>query len=465
MKTGIIMLMAVVALLILGSVPVNAQSTASGTPYVDVTLNNQNPDPAKAGDTTRLSFTIANSGDGIAENPQIELLQDYPFTVVDGYAVKNLSNLYPFQSGEDQLSVNYNVRIDKDATHSSYPLRVRYVYNGIDWITVTFNVNVVNNQFAQIIYVDKAKLTPGQETPLTFTITNVGSAPLQNLVFSWKEAQGEVLPVYSGNTKYIKYLDIGQSVNLEYTVIADVNAVPGLYQLDLSLGYQSSTNSSTVGIINTQAGVLIGGGTDFDVAFSENTAGQTSLSISNVGSNPASSVSVQIPQQDAFRVTGSNSVIIGNLDKGDYTLASFQIAQATAFNITPTGTATTTGIGGRPQASAAQQPSSQTQQLQRTRNQTNSQLLVLIDYTDTNGQRQEVQKYVPVQLRSAASSTTGTSGTTTATTAQFTRRSSSGLPKWLIYSAVAAVVIGGFFWYRGRKKKQKLLIKGKMISK
>jgi DNA polymerase III epsilon subunit-like protein len=79
---------------------------------------------------------------------------------------------------------------------------------------------------------------------------------------------------------------------------ADVNAKPGLYQLNLNLKTESLIGNASSSVISTKAGMFIGGETDFDVAFSESSAGQTSLSVANTGNNPAQSVSVKIPQQE-----------------------------------------------------------------------------------------------------------------------------------------------------------------------
>ena len=280
-------------------------------------------------------------------------------------------------------------------------------------------MSITSSQFAQIIYVDKAKLQPGQESSLTFTINNIGSAPLMNLVFSWSEAKGAVLPVYSGDTKYVKYLDIGQSIEIPYKVVADINVVPGLYQLDLNLQYESALNSSPT-TIHTKAGVLIGGETDFDVAFSQSSAGQTSLSVANTGNNPAQSVSVRIPLQESVSLQGTNSAIIGNLDKGDYTLVSFQMSQRGA-NATQSRQGT---FNGNRQNNT---------QFTGQRNASMSNMLrVIIDYTDTTGQRRGVEKLVPIQFRS----TTGTNASGATTTSIWKNTS-----LWIIIFGIAIAIV------------------------
>ena len=218
----------------------------------------------------------------------------------------------------------------------------------------------------------------------------MGNSPLRDLTFYWENTDNIVLPVGSDNTKYIKYIEIGNSSNLEYQVIADTNAQPGLYKLNLHLSYQDSLSNQTK-TINTIAGIYVGGGTDFDVAFSDNSNGQMSFSVANIGSNPANSVSVMIPDQPSWSVSGSNSVIIGNLNKGDYTVASFKL-QSAMSNMTFQNRA------GRNSSSYTQGRS-----FQRTTNSSPDTLLMQIAYTDTMGVRTVVEKQVNLGSQNSAS--------------------------------------------------------------
>jgi len=436
--------------LVSGAAVVRAATDTISTsiPVIQVDLLNQDPNPARAGDTADLRFKLENSGGVAVEKMVVELLQDYPFSIASGDAVKSLGNINAGLTGNNYITFEYIVKIDKDNAQAQRELSLRYKYNNGEWITEKFMVNIASKEFAQIIYVDKAQLDPGKETEMKFTITNVGNAPLQNLVFSWNEADGLVLPVYSSDTKYVKYLDAGESVELTYTVIADVNANPGLYQLDLKLESES-TNNATPMEINTKAGVFIGGETDFDVAFSESSAGQTSLSVSNIGNNPAQSVSVIVPQQQNFRVSGSNSAIIGNLDKGDYTLVSFQIASALAGNISARGRQdsslnfSNTGrrFGGNETfGNAGNNPDN---------------LRVMIYYTDTTGDRISVEKNVSIQFRSSTitfgSTSNGAKG----------QSSSSFIGSTVFWAIIVVVAVGICVFVYGKKtraKKEKMIL-------
>lgn len=415
-KTLLFCLLAGILFVAFGSVAYAATINPNSA-NLNVSLASQNPDPAKAGEMVELRFMIENTGGRPTNNMKLELLTQYPFMEVPGEEyVKTVIAMKAYQQGADAITVKYKVRVDKDAIKGTNEIKLKISEEGSDVsITDNFDVEVTGSENAQTIYVDKSLLSPGEETPLKFTITNAGSSPLQNLVFSWNEENGVILPVYSDNTKYVKYIDVGESADLDYTVVADVNADPGLYKLDLTLTFENDQGVSEQMTMKT--GIFIGGETDFDVTFSESSAGQTSLSVANTGNNPAFSVTIRIPEQQNYRVTGSMSSIIGNLDKGDYTIVSFQISQASAF------------AGTRANRTAGQAPAP---------SQDNN-LNVLIDYTDTTGKRHTLEKSVPIQFRTTDSATTGQ---TAYGTFNGIRQQSNALANYLPYIIVVAIVAG-----------------------
>ena len=311
----------IIALLSLGILAVHNVSAASAVTLssgqtLAVGIVNQDPDPVAAGNTFDVRLSVENQGSSATNNVIVEIVPAYPFEAVSGEPlVQNLGSMNPFQTGSDAQIVKYRLKVNKDATEGVYYLNVKsYVEGYASNISATTQVaiNVRNSQSVEIIHIDKTTLIPGQLSGLKFVINNVGGAPLRDLTFSWSNSAQVVLPVGSDNTQYIPYLDVGASAEVDYQVIADTSVTAGLYPLNLVLKYSSSNNQT---VINTIAGIYIGGGTDFDVAFSDSSTGTTSFTIANIGSNPATSVSVSIPEQRGWRVTGSNSMIIGNLNK------------------------------------------------------------------------------------------------------------------------------------------------------
>jgi hypothetical protein len=329
----------------------------------------------------------------------LEVVPEYPFQLVSGEtAVKSIGIIQGYEDGSTAniKIIKYRMLINKDTPAGSYELKVKYYQAGSTSATQkSLSLDVKNRDSAEVLHIDTTTLVPGKQTPMKFTINNVGSAPLRDLTFYWENTDNIILPVGSDNTKQIRYIDIGESQDLEYQVIADTNAVPGLYKLNLYLTYTDNING-TEKKISTIAGMYVGGGTDFDVAFSDNANSQMSFTIANIGSTPANSVSVVIPQQRSWSVSGSNSVIIGNLNKGDYTVASFKLQSLTSNQTTQNrGTRNNTNTQGRSMQGQTN-GSSDAGFMQRQTNSSSDTLLMQIAYTDTMGERKVVEKEVKI---------------------------------------------------------------------
>jgi hypothetical protein len=172
---------------------------------------------------------------------------------------------------------------------------------------------------------------------------------LKNAMFSWECANDVILPVGSSNVKHINLIDIGETANVSFGVLTNVNTKPGLYKLDMLLTYDDIEELKTIteaGTVENQkrkeikskAGVYIGGTTDFDISFMERSpTGAYTFTVSNIGNNAANSVKISVPLQANWNVTGgsSNSVVLGNLQKGDNTIADFDLKPAEMENELP----------------------------------------------------------------------------------------------------------------------------------
>ena len=429
-------------------IPAVCAGDMQNSAVMSISLVNQDPDPAIAGDVIELRLGVENIGGMAASNLVVELVPEYPFEIVSGEKnVQKIDTIAGYQGEKNMKILKYKMRVNKEASAGAYTLKVQYYEEGLNVVPLTKSlpIEITSRENAEVIHIDKTTLVPGKQSSLKFSINNVGSSPLRDISFYWENTDGVILPVGSDNTRYIKYIDIEESADIEYQVIADSNAAAGLYKMNLYLSY--STSDSATKTISTIAGVYVGGGTDFDVAFSESSSGQVAFSVANIGSNPANSVSIIVPEQKGWKVSGSNSMIIGNLNKGDYTVASFKLQSTSSFN----GQARTAGT----QASNGQI------QVQRPVNgQTNSSadiLLLQIAYTDTMGERKIVEKQIKISPQNLLSSTTGTSTSSTASNG-FNRRTtvqSQSLYsqyKWYIIGiAVLAVLFMGYRSYKSRK--------------
>ncbi|MBT3406417.1 hypothetical protein HN419_04580 [Candidatus Woesearchaeota archaeon] len=427
------------------SLGVLAQSThtdSTAKTVLSLNLINQDPDPAIAGDIVEVRVGIENLGGKPSGAFLIELLEDYPFSSIVGEPlIQKVDSIDAHQSGDNSKIIKFKVRVDKDAVAAEYELKLLEYFEGKRDVSATqrsLSIDIKNRENAEVIHIDKTMLVPGKQSSLKFTINNVGNAPLRDLNFYWLNEDKVVLPVGSDNTKYIKYIEMGESAEMEYQVISDSNADPGLYELELYLSYDDPL-SSEAKEVTTIAGVYVGGETDFDVAFSESSGGEASFSVANIGSNPAFSVSIVIPKQSNWQVTGSNSMIVGNLNKGDYTVASFTLQKAQS-------------------SASVEKTDDKTVSPKRARfgNVTNEDgLRIQVVYTDTRGERSTVEKVVnlnPSMLSGgmgaafAGAARSGMAGRTTKT-------SMLSQYKWHIIFVILVVVL---IVLRSKYKKMKM---------
>ncbi|MFY9200068.1 MAG: COG1361 S-layer family protein, partial [Methanosarcina flavescens] len=388
------------SVLVLGAGTTFAASGLIDSSSVQANVTNQNPDAARPGEPVELTISLQNIGSNDLKNINVAIEPQYPFSKVSGEPLeKEVSYLNARQEDNDAAVLKFKLMTDSNASEGTYDLNIvttaREDGSSSKSVktTKTIQLEVRGKEYAQIVTINTANIDLAKEEPLEFIITNTGSSPLKNMVISWKDPKGVILPVYSDNTKYVKYLEPEDSVTVAYSVMADVNANPGLYTLDVNLSFEDYESNAKS--IQTTAGLFVGGETDFDVSFSESDQGEISLSVANVGNNMAYSVKVSVPEQEGFRVTGSSSSIVGNLEKGDYTIASFNVAsaQATDEGESP-GIAKARGDAVEDNESSASTAS--------------PPLKVQIEYTDAKGERITVDKAVAVQMSAPEGTATET---------------------------------------------------------
>ena len=432
-------------------VPVLGAATTESSDLTDVgaltlSLVNQDPDPAVSGDTVEIRVGVQNIGGEAVDDVMLEFTPEYPFSLAAGEeAVNKIGSVSGYQSDDNIRIVKFKVVVDKDTIAGTYEAKVKYFQEGSSVKTqTTLSVDVQSRENAEVIHIDKTTLVPGREDELKFTINNVGNAPLRDMSFYWENEDDVVLPVGSDNTKYIKYIDVGESAQLEYKVIADTDSEPGLYKLDLYLTYDDPLTDEEKQI-STIAGVYVGGETDFEVAYSDSSGTETSFTVANIGSNPAYSVSVSVPEQQGWSVSGAGSSIIGNLNAGDYTVASFTISQAE---------------GGPGMASTDMTPEDfrslseeERAELRETMSDDSGDTVkIQITYTDTKGERRTVEKEVEVGL-SSSSAVTASNTDFGANKMRIQQESSFSKYRWYI-TGLAALVVFIVFYSRYKKRKQ-----------
>jgi hypothetical protein len=419
--------------------------------FLRLKIINQDPDPVTAGDIVEIRLGIENFGGETINNLKLLLEDSYPFKVLDFKEI-DVGSVRGFQSGDNVKIIRFKLRLDESSPAGIHYFELKYLYDNNKEGSQKIAIDVRNTDNVEIIYIDVNSLIPGRETKMTFTIQNVGKSPLRDLWFMWENKDDAVLPVGSDNSRFIEYLDIGEKKEISYNVIANTNVNPGLYKINIQMTYNNHLGSNYEEK-SSSAGIYIGGETDFEIALSDISTTGTSFSIANIGSNPAYSVSVRIPIQNGWTVSGSNSAIIGNLNNGDYTLVTFNL-QRSNTRIQEQRNIEFDSINERDNNN--QNISQRGGSINRTNTALAdvSKILVEVHYTNTKGERIIITKDVIMSLGNTDMNSSSGMDMNAFRTRQTNVSQQSSFDKYKGYFITLAIIILGIIGYRYYKKKK-----------
>ncbi len=363
------------------------------------------PSIINPGDVVSMSIDISNISNSVSmDNLNVELNIGNNFTGTDLN-----QNIGTIAYGDSKTAI-FTFNVNSDVVPGYYPgtLKLTYLNNG-QLITEqkSLTIPISNTQKKLDVSITPNVINPGNKTDINFEIRNLSNIPVSNIYVSWSESSGLILPLGTDNQKYISVIAPNSTVNIPMIVASDPNITPGVYSLDLNISYSSSLGTTNQ---TSKVGLIVGGGTDFELSAEMQASGVLALSIANVGSNKAGAVVVKIPRQPGITVSGTNTAILGNINIGDFTLANFQLKTALDNN-------STTGSNFQPNASTTQKtPRPDMNKDFNIGNGNRSNSLVLeIDYTDTTGVRQITQKTIQLNSTTTSNGLTKTNASSTST--------------------------------------------------
>ncbi len=418
------------------------QAASSYAYAVEVKDTNFLPSTIYAGNLISFKLSVYNRNNAVPVtdlNAKIELGDEFEaFKISD--STDNLPQrstktlLFQFRAKESTLPgyypalINLSYKVEGATTNDTYSVQIPVSMSGKN-LDVAVSPTVIN---------------PGKQTEVTFSINNISQMPVSNISFSWNEANDLVLPLGSDNKRYVSVISAGESAELKYLVAADPNIEPGIYPLDITMSF-----SDVEGIKSqtSQVGLIVGGGTDFEISAEMSGSSQLSISIANVGSNNAGAVVVRIPDQEGIKVSGSSASILGNLNEGDYTIASFTLTNTRIGSFTGAAGETTAISRQRPAQASQTATTTEETPAVNTPQQADSgprTLKLEVDYTDTTGERQKLEKTVEIDMDTSSFQSTFTSAN---------REEEFDIMDYSLYIGIAVVVIAGVVYFKKIKKK------------
>lgn len=308
-------------LLVSGIVLIPVQAPSS------LIVKSLSPTSFRAGERTGINITISNSGGARLSDLTLSWQ-----TSSDIILPLGSDNKFVLQSIEprQEIVLPLSVVVSPDVKPGVYSFLAKMAYHDQTGTEKTANstIGIIIERVGEAdlsVRFSPSSFRPGEKAELTFDVMNVGESDLSDISISWSAEDDVVLPLGQSNKFSLKALKVGEQAQIPIAVIVDSEALPGIYSLSFKTTYLDKKGIQKTD--NFTLGVLVGGGTDFRVGVQEVSGGTTSLSIGNIGVNPAKAVSLGIPAQEGFSVTEPSDVFVGNLDPGDFTVASFQLVQ------------------------------------------------------------------------------------------------------------------------------------------
>lgn len=328
-------------------------------------------EPVYPGDTVFVWVPIKNTGYGTwLSDTVVKLVPANNATERTVHVLDDAVAIGSIEEWNDIRTAKFKIHIDKSAVEGEYDFHVHV--NSKGKVDSSNSLSTTTMQEDKVLVVSGTPVitlsnssigtvAPGSSNEVVLEFRNEGTGTARNLYVDINTAMEHVTNVFSivgsGTRFSLGSMSPGDESEIRFNLIVDAQAQTSVYNIPLKI---SGMNYSTTDYL----GVSVAGITDFELSYQES-GSSFLLSVSNIGVNPAKAVSVEIPPQNSFSVSGSSTQVIGNLNSGDYTSANFQVSQM-----------------GR------------------------SDMAIKILYTDAAGVRRMVEKKLPVKLSSGMSGTT-----------------------------------------------------------
>lgn len=330
-----IMLGLISMMLILATISVAQALIADGT-NLEVSLINQDPDPANPGEVIDLRFKVGNEGTSPTDTIYFEFLEDYPFSVYDGKIQQNIGSLQGWQKDEEGVIVLYKIKIDENAVQGTFYIDIRYK-SGIygSWTIIRdFPIRIRTRDI--VLSIEDIKSTPdpippGSEFELSFLLKNNADSLVRDVTVKLG-VSGTTIPIApssSTSEKQIYQINARNSQNMRFNLIALPDADGGVYKIPINISYTDETGEAyskndVISIkISSSPDLLIT--IDSSQIYGNVKSGEVVIKITNRGLTNIKLLSTKLLESKDFEITSEPEVYVGNIDSDDYETVDYKL--------------------------------------------------------------------------------------------------------------------------------------------
>ncbi|MFH0869836.1 MAG: COG1361 S-layer family protein [archaeon] len=418
-------LFVVLAAMMMVTVFASVAQAISQFPQIEVTIINQEPDPVSPGNTVDVRFRIENLGSNPAQDMQVKLVLNYPFSLYgQEQEIKNIGTVAGYQTDEIGVREKWKLFVDTNAATGSGTIEFWYKMAASEWTKAGEYPLAIQSREAVLainqIKVDQDSIMPGTRTQVAFVLENMADNSLRDIkltlgILTEVSTASSVTyrelpftPMGSGNEKTLKNLATGESKDITFDIFTDADATSKVYKVPYALTYSdtSGSNFTMTGIV----GLLVDSNPELGInmettdIYSAGAKGTVQIKLVNKGFSDIKFLDIKLGESENYQILSNPEVYIGKLDSDDYDTADYSLMVSSKAK--------------------------------------DSVILPLyIEYRDANGHL--FKKDVPIELKLYTGSELK----------QRTNGKSSS--SWMIFVLIALAVIGFFVFRKLRKNKKK----------
>ncbi len=201
----------VLSIIILASFSVNAQ-------LLRVDMIKQDSDPVRAGDVVKVTFKIENLWDETRNDVSVELLPEYPFSMYESSAIKNLGRIESRRT-YSAVYFDYKLKVDADATKGDHEIKMNlHIGNTIYKPSTQFFIDVDADKISLKPYISTSDLAiSGKSGKFTIEIANRGGEDVEALELELLPSQDYKL-LSTSNYVYVGNLESDDTESVDYNI-------------------------------------------------------------------------------------------------------------------------------------------------------------------------------------------------------------------------------------------------------
>ena len=315
-----------------------ATSTTSGRTMlyfynVNVTMINQEPDPAEAGRYVIIRFKIENTGGETAQDVVLELLPKYPFSLDPGEsAVKYIGSVRSRQVGDTGVIIDYRLKVDEDALEGNNEIELRYKIKDNVWIKLEpFYIDIKpHDVLLSISSITAPKMVkPGEASDVKINLKNLALTFIKDITVKLILGNVPFSTLDSTNLKIIKQMEADSEANVSFNLVAEPDAESQLYTIPIDIEFLDRLGTKYKK--NETFGLIIGAEPDLSVMidssqiYNSRGVGEVVIKFVNKGVTDVKFLYVTLDDGE-YKILSPKEVYVGNIDSDDYETADFKIA-------------------------------------------------------------------------------------------------------------------------------------------